>query len=54
MNNYYYKVNVFDGDKAVPISGNIEAESAYIAIQKLIDDGIMDKEGYEFLELRKI
>lgn len=55
MNKYEYCVNTFDKDGSpVQLLGDIEAENANEAIQKLIDNGIIDSRGYEFLELYKV
>ena len=55
MNKYNYCVNAFDKDgNAVQLSGDVEAENVNEAIQKLINDGVISSNGYEFLELKKI
>lgn len=49
---YRYCVNTFRDEKPIQLSGDIEAEDANDAIQKLINDDIIDSR-YEFLELKK-
>ena len=53
MNKYHYCVNTFKNEEPVQLYGNINAESEEDAIQKLIDNGIVCPNGYEFLELKK-
>ena len=51
MYNYYYFANTWKDDEPIQIEGYVEAPSEDAAIQKLIDDGIVDSRGYEFLDL---
>lgn len=53
MNKYYYCVNTFKNGEPVQIDGFIFADSANDAIQNLVDDEVIDSNGYEFLELYK-
>lgn len=53
MDKYYYIVNTFKDDEPIQVEGCIEASSEEDAIQKLIDDGVVDSRGYEFLALVK-
>ena len=53
MDKYYYVVNTFKDDEPVQIQGCIEASSEEEAIQKLIDNGTVCANSYEFLELVK-
>ena len=48
---YYYCVNTFKNDEPVQLDGYVNAENKEKAIQKLIDNGVIDSHGYEFLEL---
>lgn len=52
MYQFYYVVNTFD-QKFNPIqrSGYVDASYERDAIQKLIDDGLVHEQGYEFLVL---
>lgn len=55
MTKYYYCVNTFDKNgMAIQLDGYIEAESDRDAIQKLISQGLVDADAYEFLELYDI
>lgn len=54
MNKYHYSISAFKNDERVQFSGDIEAENVNDAIQKLTDDGILDKHGCESLEFKKI
>lgn len=51
---YYYYVNTFKDNEPVQIEGHIEVSCKEAAIQKLIDKGIVDSRGYEFLELTEM
>ena len=55
MNKYCYCVNTFKGNEleAVQIYGDICAESEEDAVKKLLENGTVNSQGYEFLELRK-
>ena len=53
MDKYYYVVNTFKDDEPIQAEGCIEASGEEDAIQKLIDDGVVDSRGYEFLALVK-
>lgn len=48
---FRYTVNTFQNDKPVQVSGEIEAYSDWDAVSRLIESGIVDSNGYEFLEL---
>lgn len=52
MYKYHYCVNTVRNKESIQLSGDIEAKDANDAIQKLIDEGIIDSH-YEFLELKK-
>lgn len=54
MYRYYYFANTWDCNEPVQVEGYVEALSEEDAIYKLIDDGIIDPKGYEFLELRQM
>lgn len=51
MNKYYYFANTWKDDEPIQVEGVVEASSEEGAIQKLIDDGVVDCSGYEFLDL---
>lgn len=52
---WHYCVNtVSKNDNPVQLEGDIEAESEYGAIQKLIDTGVVCPRSYEFLELVEV
>lgn len=55
MKKYYYCVNTFDKDEIpVQLDGYVEATSERDAIKKLIIEGLVDRHGYEFLELYEV
>lgn len=51
MNRYYYCVNTDRNDEPIQVSGCIYAENEDDAIQKLIDNGTVSPNFYEFLDL---
>ena len=51
MYKYYYFANTWKDDEPIQVEGYVEASSEDAAIYKLIDDGIVDSRGYEFLDL---
>ena len=54
MNKYHYSVSTFKNDERVQFSGDIEAKNVNNAIQKLVEDGILDEHGCESLEFKKV
>ena len=51
MNKYYYFANTWKDDEPIQVEGYVEAPNEDAAIYKLIDDGVVDSRGYEFLDL---
>ena len=51
MKKYYYCVNTFIDNEPVQLDGHIDATSKEDVVQKLINDGVIDFRGYEFLKL---
>ena len=51
MYRYYYYVNTFENDRPVFIEGHVDAYNEEDAIIKLIEDGIVNPHGYEFIDL---
>lgn len=49
--NFRYTVNTFQNDEPVQVSGEIEAYSEWDVINRLIENGIVASNSYEFLEL---
>lgn len=52
LNKYYYCVNTFNNDEPVQLEGYVEAASEEAAIRELVTTGVVDSQGYEFLELK--
>lgn len=51
MKTFYYTVNTFNNGVPIQPRWAIDAENEQDAIQKLIENKIIDRNGYEFLEL---
>lgn len=51
MDKYYYFANIWKDDEPIQVEGYIESSSEEAAIQQLINDGVVDARGYEFLDL---
>lgn len=52
MKRYRYVVNTFQGSEPVQRYGQVCAVDEWGAVNRLIEDGIVDPRGYEFLELK--
>lgn len=51
---YYYCVNTFRDGKPLQVEGTVMADDETCAINKLIEEGVVYKDGYEFLCLNAI
>lgn len=51
LHTFYYFVNTFQNSEPVQVEGEIQAYSDWDAVNRLIRQGVVDTNGYEFLEL---
>lgn len=51
---YYYCVNTFRDGRPLQVEGTVMADDEAEAIDKLIEEGVVYKDGYEFLCLNAI
>ena len=51
MYKYYYFANAWKDNEPIQVEGYVEASSEEEAIHNLIEDGVIDSHGYEFLDL---
>lgn len=51
---YCYVVNTFQDNKPVQVDGEIDAESEWDVVNRLVVDGVISAYSYEFLELEVV